>query len=686
MPVAIEAGPVRVELAGELETGMAVTDLALFVNQVATGDGGRGYEIQAEYDTGLYRRQEVETLLDLWLRLLRGVAADPDRPVSEVELLSQDQRRTLLDQGRGPALPADRPATVVEAITSRAAETPGSVAVVGRDGALTYAQLSATSGRLAAALAAGDASRGDPVGVCVPRDRMLPAALLGVMRSGAAYVPLDPEHPADRLAFIAADCGVGLVVSRGDALPAASAIPGVSVVDVDRLPGGGEPPAPPGPDDPAYVLYTSGSTGRPKGVEVCHASLADHTAAMRSVPGIDAGDAMLALAPLTFDVAGTEIWSPLSVGGRCLIVERDRVLDAHALATRMSELRATVAFLPPTVLRMLLSAGWSGDCRLRVWCGGEAVDPALAREALPLVGELWNAYGPTETTILSAVYHVREAGEAVPIGRPLPGERGYVVDAYGRLLPPGMVGELWIGGSGVARGYRRRPELTEAAFVPDPYVSGGRCYRTGDLARWTRDGLLEFVGRVDHQVKVRGQRIELGEIEAVLHEYPDVSQAVVTVHGEGGDASLTGYLAPQTVEVAGVERFCRGRLPDYMVPGRWMLLAAMPTTASGKADRRALPEPAALSPQDSPPQTDMEKFIAEVWSDVLGVAEVGRHSDFLALGGNSFAATRVVARVRSVLGCELPVGPLFERPVLADLAAEVERLALDHLAGTEAST
>ena len=687
MPVTSAAGPVRVALAGELETGMAVTDLALFVNQVAAGDGGRSYEIQAEYDTGLYRRQDVEHLLDLWFRLLREISADPDRPVSGVELLSRDQRRSLLDQGRGPALPAVRPATVVAAIASRAAETPGGQAVVGRDGALSYAELWAVSGRLAGALAAAGVARGDPVGVCLPRDRMLPAALLGVMRSGAAYVPLDPEHPADRLAFIAGDCGVTLVVSRGDALPAASSMEGVTVVDLDQLPGDAEPPPPPGPQDLAYVLYTSGSTGRPKGVEVCHGSLADHTTALRSVPGLGRDDAVLALAPLTFDAVGIEIWSPLAAGARCVVVERDRVLDAHALVARMSAAAASVSFLPPTVLRMLRAAGWAGDRRLRVWSGGEAVDPALARELLPLVAELWNVYGPTETTTLSVVHQVTEAGDTVPIGRPLPGEWVYVVDAYGRLLPSGMVGELWIGGSGVARGYRHRPELTKAAFVPDPYVPGARCYRTGDLARWQPDGRLEFLGRVDHQVKIRGQRIELGEIEAVLHEHPEVSQAAVTVHGDGAGVSLTGYLAPQSVAVADVEAFCRRRLPDYMVPGRWMLLAEMPTTASGKVDRRGLPEPApasAASEQDSP-DSGMEKFLAEVWGEVLGVTGIGRRGDFLALGGNSFAATRVVARVRSALGCEVPVGLLFDRPVLADLAAEVERLALDHLTGTEAS-
>lgn len=693
MPVEWEVGPARVALAGEVATGMAVTDLALFVNRVADPGGGDAFEVQAEYDTGRYRDPEVDTLLDLWLRLLRGIAGDPDRALSGMELLDPDQRRSLLRQGTGPALPAHRPATVVDAITARLAETPGAVAVVGRDGELTYAELLAISHQLAAALTSAGTGRGDPVGVCVPRDRMLPAALLGVVRAGAAYVPLDPEHPADRLAWLADDCGVRLVVSRGDALPAASGIPGVAVVDIDRLPVASlaasapppELPEPPAPDDVAYVLYTSGSTGRPKGVEVRHSNLADHTTALAHVPGLDSEDAVLALAPLTFDAVGIEIWSPLAAGARCLVVERDRVLDAHALVERLSATPATVAFLPPTVLRMLRTAGWAGDRRLRVWCGGEAVDAALVHEMLPLVKALWNVYGPTETTTLSVVHRLTGDAETPPIGRPLPGEWAYVADASGRLLPPGTVGELWIGGSGVAGGYRGRPELTGAAFVPDPYVPGGRCYRTGDLVRWDADGLLEFVGRADHQVKIRGQRVELGEIEAVLHEHPGVRQAVVTVDASGTDASLVGYLAPRTVDPAGVADFCRHRLPGHMVPGRWTLLDTVPTTPNGKVDRQGLPPPAPspASPVDEPPRTDMEAFLAEIWGEILGVTDVGRHGDFLALGGNSLAATRVVARVRAVLGCDVPVGSLFDTPVLAGLAAEVERLALAHLAGTE---
>jgi amino acid adenylation domain-containing protein len=680
MPAVAEAGPVRVELLGEVETGMAAADLALFVNRTAAGT-----EVQAEYDVGLYQRPEVETLLDLLVRVLRRVVADPDAPVDSIELLDPDRRHELVRLGRGPELPVTRPATVLAAIEERARIRPDAVAVTGHDGDLSYAGLVAASTRVAAALSASGVTLGDRVGVCAPRDRMLPAALLGVLRAGAGYVPLDAEHPADRLAWLAADGGVGVVVSRGGALPAARDIPGVTVLDLDLLPAAGVTPPPPGPADLAYVLYTSGSTGRPKGVEVTHANLADHTTAVRSFPGITAQDAVLAVAPLSFDLVGAEIWSPLAAGARCVVVERDRVLDGAALAARIAEAKPTVAVLPPTLLRVLLAAGWTGCAALRVWCAGEALDPALVREIAPHVAEVTNGYGPTETTTLSTAYRVAGpvTGGTVPIGRALAGEWVYVMDPYGRLAPAGMVGELWIGGAGVARGYRGRPELTEAAFVPDPFVDGGRCYRTGDLARWNADRQLEYVGRADHQVKLLGQRIELGEIEAVLNEHPAVAQAVVVVDGAGPDASLVGYLVPEAVDIAAVEARLRGRLPDYLVPRRWVTLPAMPTTTSGKADRRSLPPPLAGSAAGGPrdqPRTELERFVAEVWTEVLGAADPGRDSAFFALGGNSFAATRVVARLRSTLTCDVPVALLFERPVLADFAAEVERLALDQLA------
>jgi amino acid adenylation domain-containing protein len=669
MPLSVRHGGVTVDYLGDVHAGGAQSELALFVTE-----GVDGAVLQVQYDTERFDRADADALAARLLGALDAGLADPDRPVSTVPLATPAEQAALAAAGTGAALPADRPATVVEAI---ARQDPAAVAVTGPGGAQTYGELDRLSAAVATALVAAGVRAGDAVGVCVPREVRMPAALLGVLRSGAGYVPLDPDHPADRLAALAADAGVGLVVAAGPALPGARAT-GAVVLDLDDLPvpavDASELPVP-DPDGLAYVLYTSGSTGRPKGVEVTHANLAGHVAALRTDPGLGPRDVMPAMAPLTFDATGIEIWAPLAAGARVAVLERETVLDGHALAARLAAERPTVMFLPPTLLRMLLAAGWPGDAGLRLWVGGESLDPVLAGDALARVSGLWNVYGPTETTTLSTAHQVSSVdGPTVPIGHPLPGETLLVRDRLGRPVPPGVTGELEIGGAGVARGYRGRPELTAAAFA------AGR-YRTGDLARWTPTGELDFVGRRDHQVKVRGQRLELGEVEAAVLARPGVGGAVVTVHGAGSDAVLVGHLTPATADPAAVEAGLRAVLPDYMVPRRWVVLAALPMLATGKVDRAALPAPdTGPDGHGEPPATAMEVFVAEVWAEVTGVTGIGRADDFFRLGGNSFAATRVTGRLRSVLDCEVPVRVLFERPVLADFAAEVERLALAELA------
>ena len=523
VPLTVRRGGVTVDYLGDVHAGGAQSELAVFVTE-----GVDGAVLQVQYDVARFDRSFAEAFADRLLGVLAAALADPDGPVSRLPLATPAERAALLAAGTGAALPADRPATVVHAI---AAQDPDRVAVTGPAGQLTYGELDARSAAAARALVAAGVRVGDTVGVCVPRDHLVPVALLGVLRAGAAYVPLDPDHPADRLAWLAADAGFRTVLAAG---AARQVIPGTTVLDLAALPVGDADLPDLDPADLAYVLYTSGSTGVPKGVEVTHANLAAHTAALRADPGLGPDDAVLAMSPLTFDATGIEVWSPLAAGARCVIVERECVLDGHALAARIDRERPTLAFLPPTLLRMLLAAGWTGSDRIRLWCGGELVDPALVGDALGRVAGFWNVYGPTETTTMSTAHRVSTVdGPTVPIGRPLPGETAAVLDPLGRLVPPGVTGELVIGGAGVARGYRDRPDLTKAVF-------DAGTYRTGDLVRWTAAGELDFVGRRDHQVKVRGQRMELGEVEAALTERPGVGRAAVTVHGTGPDAGLVG--------------------------------------------------------------------------------------------------------------------------------------------------
>ncbi|GAT70599.1 non-ribosomal peptide synthetase [Planomonospora sphaerica] len=713
VPVSLERGGVGVDLLGELDAGGAQAPLIVYVN--ATADGP---ELQVEYDLEHLDRAGAEVLTDRLVRLLADALARPDRPLSEFEVVGAEERAALLAAGTGVPLPAGAPRTVVEAVLEQAARRPDAPAVADADGVLGYGELTALARRVAAAL--GPVAAGACVGVCLPRDRYLPAALLGVLLAGAAYVPLDPGHPSPRLRHQVDDAGIKIIAAAGEALAAARELGG-TVADLSWLPsaqavpdraapapaapeqatpGGGMPEqvvpeqtAPGGavperagsgglprvdPGDLAYVLYTSGSTGSPKGVEVTHANLAAFAASMTVAPGIGPGDVMLGLTPFSFDVFGFDLWVSLCHGLRLELLGRDDALDARAVARRIEESGVTLMTATPTTLRMLVASGWRGG-KVRVVSIGEVLDPSLAGDLLERVSELWNAYGPTETTIYSTMARVTApVGDQVPIGTPLAGERAYVLDRAGRLLPAGTPGELWIGGAGVARGYRGRPETTAAAFTDDPLdPPGGRRYRTGDLARWRPDGTLDFLGRRDRQVKVRGHRIEPGEIEAALREH--VADAVVTVHG--GD-HLVGYLAaPPGTDTGELERSLSARLPDHLVPRRWVVLDALPVTASGKVDRAALPEPGGAAPK-APPGTEAELLVAEMWAAVLDRSGIGAHDDFFALGGHSATAALVAARLGDALDLRVPVRLLFEHRTLSDYAARLEALLLADLEET----
>ncbi|MGN9837864.1 amino acid adenylation domain-containing protein [Nonomuraea sp. H19] len=690
VPVRLARDGLTVELLGELSGGGAQAPYTLFVNTTV-----EGVEIQVEYDIDHFTQEEAGSFADRLMRLLEATAAGPDLPLSAFELVTAEERATLLAWGEGAPLPGLGAATVVHAVLEQAGRHPERVAVADGAGSLTYAELAEASARVATALhgrlpawpaspgaqsatqAGHRAPEGDHVvGVCLPRDRYLPAALVGVARAGAAYVPLEPDHPAERLRHQLADSGATVVLAAGDTVHVARELAestGATVLDLTDLAGLPEGDASPAttPDGLAYVLYTSGSTGRPKGVEVSHANLAAFVAAMRVTPGIRDDDVMLGLTPFSFDVFGFDLWVSLCNGLRLELLDRASAVDGHAVARRIDGCGVTLFTATPTTLRMLVAAGWAGDDRVRVVSIGEVLDSALAGEMAGRVGELWNSYGPTETTIYSTMTRIAAPiDDSVSIGGPLPGERAYVLDQAGRLVPPGVPGELWIGGAGVAGGYRG---LSAAAFADDPLAPGERRYRTGDLARWRTDGTLDFLGRRDQQVKIRGHRIELGEIEAALRE--SVPDAVVAVH----DEHLVGYLIG-TADTGAMEAALRERLPDYMVPRRWMTLDKLPTTSSGKVDRGALPKPErAATGTPVPPSSDAELLVAEVWQAVLGLETVGVDDDFFAVGGHSLAAMLVAARLKEALAMEVPVRLLFERPVLAAFATAVEALLMAEL-------
>ncbi|MEU2742274.1 amino acid adenylation domain-containing protein [Streptomyces sp. NPDC007095] len=670
-PATASSGPFRLDLRSDRGSGAAANELTVYVARTATD-----VELHIEYAVRRFDPADMDALAERVIGTLRAGLADPGRSLSTLDLVTARERALLLALGRGPALPGNSPATVIEAVLSQAGSRPDAVAVSGPDGDLRYTELEAWSGRVAAGLVVSGVRPGDVVGVSLERDRLLPVVLLAVWRAGAAYLPLDPEYPDDRLAWMAADSGARVVLARG---PAPAGLPGL---DIDTLAHGyyGTDAGLPAPDPGrlAYLTYTSGSTGRPKGVEVTHANVAACITGQAAVLGTGPTDSVPLIAPLSFDMSVQEIWTPLAAGGRCVVVERACATDGHALVERIVDSGVTVLDVTVTTLRMLMAANLPTMPELRVMAGAEVLDPVLAEDVLGRVGQLWHQYGPTETTVTSHLYRVHAVdGGRIPLGLPNPGYHCYVMDRLGRLVPPGVVGELWIGGAGVARGYRNLPA---AGFVADPRVPGGRCYRTRDKARWRDDGQLEFHGRFDDQVKVRGYRIELGEVETALRADPRVADAVVTVGGSGGDAHLVGWLVPEDVDRAAVRARLRTRLPDHMVPRRWTTLARLPRTSSGKPDRAALPEPPDSRHDRVPPLGDAERLVAKVWAEVLDRTDLWADDDFFALGGHSLAATRVIGRLRDALHVAIPVRTLFDRPILADFAAATEELLLDELA------
>jgi amino acid adenylation domain-containing protein len=507
--------------------------------------------------------------------------------------------------------------------------------------------------------------------------------LLGVLKAGGAYVPIDPAYPVERQAFMLSDSQAAVVVTQ-ERLVGGLPVEGVEVVCLDRdwpVIGGLSAVAPAVVCDPeqlAYVIYTSGSTGQPKGVQISHRALVNFLWSMRERPGLGADDVLVAVTTLSFDIAGLELYLPLVVGGRVVIASGEVASDPRALAGLLEGAGATVMQATPTTWRMLVDSGWSGGRGLKGLCGGEALPVVLADRLVGLGVELWNMYGPTETTIWSTCCRVQAGDGSVSIGRPIGNTSLFILDELMAPVAVGEVGELWIGGDGLARGYRGRPDLTQERFVAHPFDGGvgARVYRTGDLARYRPDGNVEFLGRVDHQVKVNGFRIELGEIETVLARHPGVADAVVVARGEGAAAELAAYVVPRRAVAAyELRQFVSEKLPSYMVPSTVTSLGAFPLTPNGKVDRKALPEPTRVRSGDRElvePRTSLEGRLAVIWKRELGIERIGVTDNFFDLGVRSIVAASLFAAIEHEIGDSLPLGAIFRAPTIEKLARLIE--------------
>ena len=629
------------------------------------------------YSTDLFDRETIQAMIGHWTTLLDSIAAAPETPLRMLGLRASGEETSQNDLTRGPerAIP---PTTIHGLVRGMAARKPDAPAVrFGRE-TLSYAALIDRVDVLAAELRLAGVEPGALVGLCVTRSLEMVIAALAILQRGAAYLPLDPSFPPARLDAIVEDADPAAIVTQA-ALAAQLPGWGRPVVLCDRVVERHHLKLLPLATDPealAYVMYTSGSTGVPKGVEIRHRSAVNLLLSMQREPGFGEHDTLLAVTTPTFDISVLEMFLPLASGGTVVIASSAETVDPEKLRVAIERSRCTVMQATPATWQNLFATGWPGVPGLRILCGGEALPGDLARRMLDAGMELWNVYGPTETTIWSSLQKV-ESPDDITIGRPIENTTLLVLDADGRLQPFNVAGELHIGGAGLARGYRD-PELTAQAFVDTP--DHGRLYRTGDIARQRRDGRFEWLGRRDGQVKVRGLRIDLGDAEAALAAHPDVAMAAVrTFDDESGQKSLAAYTVtrgagtpPSATEL---RDFLRRTLPPYMVPARYIALEAMPLSSNGKIDRKALPEPQSsgnAAPPSEPPCGECETRLAALWMDVLGIDTINAHDDFQELGGHSLLAARLMAQIERTFGRKLPLSTLLHAPTLRGMAAHLE--------------
>jgi amino acid adenylation domain-containing protein len=706
----------------EVERSVAKFDLTVSLEE--TESGLRGY---LEYNTDLFQTDTITRMITHFQQLLEGILVNPDQRISNLPLLADQELHQLLWEWNATdiifstffnsfndsnystytSLPC-----LHRLIETQAEQTPDAVALVFEAKQLTYRELNSRANQLAHYLQQLGVVPDSLVGVYVERSLEMVISLLGVLKAGGAYVPLDPSYPSERLAFMVEDAAIPILLTQRhlieqnpslewhtatgvcldtdwDTIAQFSQSNLVSHVDAEQL---------------AYVIYTSGSTGKPKGVQIPHRAVVNFLYAMRQ--RLDVGsDVFVALTALSFDIAALELFLPLLVGAQVVILPQAVVTDGIQLSTALDQIEATIVQATPATWRMLLAAGWQGKPNLLL-CGGEALSQELATQLLSRCTSLWNLYGPTETTIWSGIYLIAAAAPSVAIGRPIANTQFYVLDRHHQPVPVGVPGELYIGGAGLARGYLNRPDLTAERFIANPFYRvkewehqethpishsphssispSPLLYKTGDLVRYRSDGNLEFLGRTDHQVKVRGFRIELAEIETVLDRHPSVQEAVVLAPVDSsGENRLVAYVVPTAASGAQTQnfsydlrQFLKQHLPDYMLPSAFLILDGLPLTPNGKVDRRALTalHPVAPQPREigAAPRSPVEELVQGIWSQILEIDPISIDANFFELGGHSLLATQVIARLRQTFQIELPVRALFESPTIAELAEQIK--------------
>ncbi|MCY7810920.1 non-ribosomal peptide synthetase DhbF [Bacillus spizizenii] len=659
-----------------------VDDLSINVYDRTDGSGLR---IDVDANPEVYSESDIKLHQQRILQLLQTASAGEDMLIGQMELLLPEEKKQVISEWNKTEK-SEKLLSLQDMFKKQAILTPERIALICDDVQVNYQELNEKANRLAHLLIEKGLGPEQFVALALPRSPEMVASMLAVLKTGAAYLPLDPEFPADRISYMLEDAKPSCIITTEEIaarLPDGLSVPQL-VLDQTVTQEIVKRYSPDNPNvsvslaHPAYIIYTSGSTGRPKGVVVTLKSLSNFLLSMQEAFSLGEEDRLLAVTTVAFDISALELYLPLISGAQIVIAKKETIREPQALAKMIEYFDIDIMQATPTLWHALVTNEPETLRGLRVLVGGEALPSGLLQALQKLHCSVTNLYGPTETTIWSATAFLEEGLKGVPpIGKPIWNTQVYVLDNGLQPVPPGVVGELYIAGTGLARGYFRRPDLTAERFVADPYgPPGARMYRTGDQARWRADGSLDYIGRADHQIKIRGFRIELGEIDAVLAKHPDIEQAAVVVReDQPGDKRLVAYVvAASAIDTADLRRYVGASLPDYMVPAAFMEMDELPLTPNGKLDRKALPAPDfSTSVSDRGPRTPQEEILCDLFAEVLGLARVGIDDSFFELGGHSLLAARLMSRIREVMGAELGIAKLFDEPTVAGLAAHLDQ-------------
>ncbi|OHT45932.1 hypothetical protein BHE19_22090 [Flavobacterium tructae] len=665
-------------VVSDYEFDMVTTQFDLTLN---VSEEEEGISLNINYSTALFEKTTIDRMLLHYQELLKSVVADTSRSLGNLSMLTKEEEHQLLDvfNNTDVAYPKDR--TVIDLFTEQVKRTPAAIAVVYNGEELSYKELDQRSNKLGHYLQEKGVKPDALVGICLERSLEMLIGILGILKSGGAYVPIDPDFPRDRLNYMLTDAGIDLVLSSELSRAVIDKREGLSVLsldsDWDLISNCSKRELSPllSPSNLAYVIYTSGSTGVPKGVPVVHTSLVNFLLSMINGLGMSDLKSFLSVTTYTFDIFYLEFFTPLLLGAKVIMLDSISIKDADKLQSFIADYRPDFMQATPSTWQMLIDNDWDNKEGVTILTGGEAIKESLKDSLTTISNFVWNLYGPTEATIWVTAQRLNRF-QKVNIGRAIDNVKIYIVDNYDKIVPLGVIGELCIGGVQVARGYLNREELTNEKFISNLYKEGERVYRTGDLARWLPDGSIELVGRKDDQVKIRGYRIELGEIENVLSSLPGVAQCcVLAKEDSGGSKRLVGYVVPEgNFDKEVLQEQLKISLPEYMVPQLWVTLEAMPLTSNGKLDKKSLPnlDGSELSNKEYvAPRNETEAQLAEIWQELLGIDKVGIHDNFFELGGHSLLATRLVSMIRRELLIEVSIRNIFRFNTVEELASYI---------------